>query len=131
VPVTPGNVIRAVRDGQGAAPLAHRKAQHRMRPPHGELDANVSFEGFVVDTIVLAPRPFQGHREVRLAGRWRATSVPVAAQAPYLVDMHQPLALLAAYLLDPQSEDGFTTWNFFDAALAVGRPHPVLRFPVR
>jgi hypothetical protein len=97
----------------------------------GELDANVSFEGFVVDTIVLAPRPFQGHREVRLAGRWRATSVPVAAQAPYLVDMHQPLALLAAYLLDPQSEDGFTTWNFFDAALAVGRPHPVLRFPVR
>jgi len=97
----------------------------------GELDTNVSFEGFVVDSIIRAPRPFQGHVEVRLAGRWRAAPVPVTAQAPYLVDMHQPLALLAAYLLDPQSEDGLTTWNFFDSALAVGRTHPVLRFPVR
>ena len=30
----------------------------------------------------------------------------------------QPLGTLAAFLLDPQSEDGLTTWNFFDDGLA-------------
>ena len=33
----------------------------------------------------------------------------------------------AMYLLDPESDDGLATWNFFDAQLAVGRPYPVMR----
>jgi hypothetical protein len=36
-------------------------------------------------------------------------------------------ALLAAILLEPESDDGLTTWNFLDASLRVGAPHPVLR----
>ena len=39
------------------------------------------------------------------------------------------LFALAAYLLEPQSEDGFCTWNFLDDELAVGKDVPVLRFP--
>jgi hypothetical protein len=31
--------------------------------------------------------------------------------------MAQPLANLAAYLLEPQSNDGLMTWNFFDRYL--------------
>jgi hypothetical protein len=30
-------------------------------------------------------------------------------------------------LLEPQCEDGLTTWNFFDAGLAEGKDFPVLR----
>jgi hypothetical protein len=80
---------------------------------------------FVVDSIVRAPRPFQGHNEVRLVGRWRAaTELPrdmVLVQAP------GPLLALAMYLLDPESDDSFATWNQLDDRVALGRPYPVLR----
>ena len=29
----------------------------------------------------------------------------------------QPLGMLAAYLLEPQAEDGLCTWNYFDPGL--------------
>jgi hypothetical protein len=40
--------------------------------------------------------------------------------------MTQPLARLAAYLLEPRSNDSLVTWNLFDEALATGA-YPVLR----
>ena len=39
------------------------------------------------------------------------------AAASYLVRTTQPLSVLAALLLEPQSDDGLATWNFFDAEL--------------
>ena len=39
----------------------------------------------------------------------------------------QPLGALTVYLLEPRSDDGLVTWNFFDDALAPGRDFPVLR----
>jgi len=44
-----------------------------------------------------------------------------------LVQKQQALGNLAAVLLEPQSEDGLTTWNFFDDAIKEGKDHPVLR----
>jgi hypothetical protein len=88
-----------------------------------------SVEEFIVDSIVRAPRPFQGHNEVRVEGHWQRTSrVP----GPDLLFVETPgtMARLAAYLLDPESDDGFTTWNLFDDRLQVGRAHPVLRLTV-
>ena len=32
----------------------------------------------------------------------------------YKVDLAQPLANFVFYLLEPQSDDGLVTWNFFD-----------------
>jgi hypothetical protein len=34
---------------------------------------------------------------------------------------------VAAQLLEPQSDDGATTWNFFDDRLNMGKYHPVMR----
>jgi hypothetical protein len=36
-------------------------------------------------------------------------------------------ALVAAILLEPESDDGFTTWNVFDPFLSLGAPHPIRR----
>jgi hypothetical protein len=41
----------------------------------------------------------------------------------------QPLGTLAAYLLEPQSEDGLCAWNFFDESLKPGADYPVVRLP--
>jgi Zinc carboxypeptidase len=85
-------------------------------------------EVFIVDSLIKSARPFQGHNEVRLEGRWQAFP-PRMANNMIVVPMDQPLRRLAAYLLDPESDDGLATWNFFDAQLAVGRPYPVMRLP--
>lgn len=83
-------------------------------------------ERFVVDSMARAPRPFQGHQEVGVEGHWEPTDLVLEAGS-YYIRADQPLALLAAVLLEPESDDGLTTWNFFDSALAVGSPHPVRR----
>ena len=46
-----------------------------------------------------------------------------------MVRCAQPLGTLAAYLLEPQSEDGLCAWNFFDEGLKQGADYPVLRLP--
>ncbi len=83
-------------------------------------------EEFVVDSIVRSARPFQGHNELRLVGRWRPASEMRGPMAR--VSARQPLATLVMYLLDPESDDSFATWNAFDA-LAVGSVYPVRREP--
>ena len=39
----------------------------------------------------------------------------------------QPLGILAVYLLEPQSDDGLVTWNFFDHAIRPGGLYPVFK----
>jgi len=92
------------------------------------LDADVAaqVERFAVDSVTRAPRPFQRHHEVRVEGRWSRDTRTLPA-GTIIVRTGQPLSILAAYLLEPESDDGLTTWNFFDAALRVGAAHPVTR----
>jgi hypothetical protein len=63
---------------------------------------------------------------MRVEGRWRGASREVPA-GTFVVRTGQPLDLLAMLLLEPESDDGFLTWNFFDTALAAGVPAPVAR----
>ncbi|HEV3121815.1 MAG TPA: S9 family peptidase, partial [Isosphaeraceae bacterium] len=49
------------------------------------------------------------------------------AAGTMLVRTGQPLGALAVYLLEPQSDDGLCTWNFFDPELAEGSDFPVVR----
>jgi hypothetical protein len=79
-------------------------------------------ECFGADSMVASPRAFQGHRETRFEGRWLPLpgSAPGDANVPagsLLVTARQPLGALAQLLLDPNSDDGFGTWNFYDAAI--------------
>lgn len=82
-------------------------------------------EAFVVDSLARAPRPFQGHVEMSVRGRWQPVE-RVAPAGAFLVSTSQPLGTLAVYLLDPESDDGLTTWNFFDPWLRPGAEHPAV-----
>jgi hypothetical protein len=81
---------------------------------------------FVIDSVIASPRPFQGHREVRLTGKWRSENRTVPPGS-YIVDTAQRLGILAVYMLEPQSDDGLVTWNFFDSQLKPGGIYPVLK----
>ncbi len=83
-------------------------------------------ESFIVDSIITASRPFQGHRETRLRGTWERAAQQFPAGS-FIVSTAQPLGTLVVYLLEAESEDGLVTWNFFDAGLKKGEKFPVRR----
>jgi hypothetical protein len=91
-----------------------------------EAELPTQVERFTIDSIIRSPRRFQKHNEVRLEGRWTTESrtLPVGT---FVVRTGQPLSIIVAYLLEPESDDGLTTWNVFDAALRTGQAHPVIR----
>jgi len=87
---------------------------------------NYPIETFTVSTIDRAAQEFQGHRTVSLNGTWAHSNATIAVGTP-LVYTAQQLGLVAAMLLEPQSDDGLVTWNRFDDVLAAGAPFPVKR----
>lgn len=103
-----------------------RLRAHGVRVVTLTIAQRVRGERFVVDSVIRAPRAFQGHQEVRIEGRWESAELELPV-GTLIVPADQPLALLAAILLEPQSDDGLTTWNFLDDGLAIARPHPVRR----
>lgn len=87
---------------------------------------------FAIDSVVASGRPFQGHREMRVLGQWREATRSLAA-GTLVVPPGSRQDLLALLLLEPESDDGFLTWNLFDPALAKGKTVPVARLasPIR
>lgn len=110
-----------------------RLAWHGLRVISLEEEATLALEAFEIQEIRRARRLFQGHHEISLRGVWqsREQTLPVGS---VLVSALQPRVRVAAQLLEPESEDGLVTWNFFDDSLAEateGQPglYPVLRIP--
>ncbi|HEU4748727.1 MAG TPA: hypothetical protein VFS56_09520, partial [Gemmatimonadaceae bacterium] len=98
---------------------------HGIRVDRSDSAWSARGEAFTIDSIIRAARPFQGHRETSLKGRWGRALQGFPAGS-FIVSTAQPLGTLVVYLLEPESEDGFVTWNVFDASLKKGD-----RFPVR
>jgi dipeptidyl aminopeptidase/acylaminoacyl peptidase len=88
-----------------------------------DLDLNV--EVYRIDKIDRAPA-FQKHALVSLETTARFEKRRIDAGS-IIVKTAQPLGSLAACLLEPQSEDGLATWNFFDSVLQDGKDFPVVR----
>jgi hypothetical protein len=68
----------------------------------------------------------KGHHEVKLAGEFKNEAVTFPA-GTILVRTAQPLGTLAAYLLEPESDDGLTAWNFLDSYLERGKSYPIYK----
>lgn len=84
-------------------------------------------ERFAVDSVIRSARLFQGHQEVRLAGRWEPADSMTIEPDMYVIRAAQPLGVLALYLVEPQSDDGLVTWNFLDEWLRPGGRYPIAR----
>jgi Zinc carboxypeptidase len=83
-------------------------------------------ESFTIDSVTSARNVFEGHRSVGLEGRWSAADRAVPA-GWYYVPTGQRHGVLAAYLLEPASEDGLVTWNFLDRDLRPRSSYPIVR----
>jgi len=83
-------------------------------------------EAFAIDSVRRARNRFEGHNALTVEGRW-APGADSAGGYWYMVSTTQPLGVLAAYLLEPDSEDGVVTWNFLDADMVAGASYPIRR----
>jgi len=111
---------------EGTRAVIEKLLQHGIAVEELTEPLTTEVESFVIDSVKKAGRPFQGHQAVTLTGRYKKETIefPVGL---IVVRAAQPLGTLAAYLLEPESDDGLTSWNFLDAYLGEGKVHPIYR----
>jgi hypothetical protein len=103
-----------------------RLSAHGIKMTALKAPETVQVEEFQITGNQTAERPFQGHNERTLTGSWVAAERKLPA-GTLKVDMTQPLARLAFYLLEPRSDDGLVNWNLLDDALKDAKVFPVVR----
>ncbi len=104
--------------------IVDKLLQHGIKVDELTAAASLDAETFTIDAVTKATRPFQGHLEAKITGKYSTAKTTFPA-GTIMVRTAQPLGRLVFYLLEPESEDGLTTWNFFDPSLEIGKAHPV------
>jgi hypothetical protein len=108
--------------------VAKNLKQHGIQLEEMSADAELELEVYRVNKITKATKAYQEHKLTTVEATARQEKRKVKAET-LVVRTAQPLGTLAAFLLEPQSEDGLCAWNFFDAGLKEGSDYPVLRVP--
>ena len=80
-----------------------------------------------VDALTRSARRFEGHNLVDIAATTPRTEPREVAAGTWVVATAQPLGTLAAYLLEPRSDDGVAAWNLLDDEVGTGRDFPITR----
>lgn len=93
-------------------------------------DVVLPVEVYTVREHTAQPRAFQSHKLVTVATDLKRDERRIPA-GTLVVRTTNKFGDLAGYLLEPESEDGLATWNFFDDGLGVGKEFPVLRVAKR
>ena len=108
------------------AVAVERLRMHGVTVQEVSTPGQVSVERFRISDYTRAERVFQGHREARLKSAFEPAQLSVSSGALF-VPADQPLARLAFYLLEPESDDGLVTWNIIEEGLAAGEAYPIYR----
>jgi hypothetical protein len=94
-------------------------------------DSKIEVQRFEISELKGATKLNQGHYTNTIDGKYISGIVDFPA-GTIVVRTAQPLGNLAAYLLEPQSNDGLVFWNFFDRCLVPQwepgyNPYPVYK----
>ena len=119
-------IPKALADNPRLAPALDRLRWHGIKMQEFASDQQLAVERFSIAEITKAPRAFQGHQEARLKGTFDRIQLTIPPGSVF-IPANQPLARLAFYLIEPESDDGLVTWNVIDEGLAVGQTYPIYR----
>ncbi len=89
-------------------------------------DPSIKGRAYKISAIDRSPRPFQKHNMVRLEVAADLEDVDIPGGS-FIVSTRQPLGRLVSYVLEPETNEGFVTWNFLDPWLSVGDDYPIYR----
>ncbi len=110
----------------GTRAMIEKLLQHGIAVEELTAALTTEVESFVIDSVKKAGRAFQGHTAITLTGKYKKERIEFPAGS-IIVRATQPLGTLAAYLLEPESDDGLTSWNFLDSYLDLGKTHPIYK----
>ncbi len=119
-------IPKAMAESPGFAGALDRLRWHGIRIREIANDLQLPVERFSISEMTKAPKPFQGHQEARLRGSFDRAQLTVSAGSLF-IPATQPLARLAFYLLEPESDDGLVTWNLIENGLESGKTYPIYR----
>ena len=114
-------------DSAAAKAILPILATHGIQVERLDAPASVRAESFAVDSVLDRGRSETPRMMKDLAGRWNAAAARTLPKGTYVVRAGQPYGLLAFYLLEPESEDGFAQWSFYDGVLAAHAEFPIVR----
>ena len=119
-------IPKATAESPRMAAAMERIKWHGLKTETVDEAVQVPVERFLISDFVRSERVFQGHREARLKGTLEKAQLSVAAGSIF-ISANQPLARLAFYLLEAESDDGFVAWNIIEDGLAAGATYPIYR----
>jgi hypothetical protein len=108
------------------AAALERLRWHGIQITEVTVGSQLNVERFTIEDVTKQPRPFQGHQEAHLTGTYDKAVLTVPPGSLF-IPANQPLARLAFYLIEPESDDGLVTWNVIDDAVAAGQTYPIYR----
>jgi hypothetical protein len=114
VPLPAGYLIPTARPE-----VIQKLVQHGLLVEQLTQPAMLEVETFKIKEIKGAERLYQGHRTNQVKGEY-AKEQREFPEGTVFVTTAQPLANVASYLLEPESDDGLIVWNYFDKDLASG-----------
>ncbi len=115
-------------------PVPDANVQDKLRQ-HGivierlNAPAILEVETFRLEEVKGQERLYQGHRLNTVNGEYSVEKREFPSGTLY-VTTAQPLGNLAAYLLEPESDDGLCVWNFFDRYLVPQWGRQPMSYPV-
>jgi hypothetical protein len=89
---------------------------HGIKLEELSTDSRMDVQQFTVTELKGATRLNQGHYTNTIKGTYKNETIDFPA-GTIVIRTAQPLGNLAAYLLEPQSNDGLVVWNFLDRIL--------------
>ena len=117
---------RAHVDSSAYSAAIERLRLHGVQVQRVVADAEIAVQRFVIAGYTRAPKPFQNRYEARLTGKHETAKLS-AQEGALFIPANQPLARLAFYLLEPESDDGLVTWNLIETGLTPGATYPIYR----
>ncbi|MDQ3068573.1 MAG: M14 family metallopeptidase [Acidobacteriota bacterium] len=125
----PANLLaNAAQNTRLLATLTDKLSAHGIRFTRLTAPQTVRAEQFAITANAQAEQPFQNHRMRTLDGKWNEAADITLPAGSLAVPVNQPLGKIVFYLLEPRSDDGWSTWNLLDQLLgADAKAYPIVR----
>jgi hypothetical protein len=109
--------------------ITNKLLQHGLLVEKLTKSTKLEVESFRITEITGAQRLYQGHRMNSVKGEYNLEEKEFP-EGTLFISTAQPLANVAAYLLEPESDDGLLVWNFFDRYVVPQWGRGALSYPV-
>ncbi len=102
---------------------------HGIEVHHLKEKISLEVEAYKIDEIKGAKRLYQGHYNNSIKGKFIG-EIKEFPEGTYIIYTTQKLGNVVSYLLEPEADDGYVKWNFFDRYLVPQWGHDYYPYPV-